>query len=104
MELLSSRARARDTIANTISTVVALPVAYELLFRGAFQRVIARRYSGTTALFIGALGYAASASLSYESLFYRTVAAGLAFGLIYAEAGVYAAVLAHVLYAAHLIL
>lgn len=103
VELLTARARARDTLANLISTAAALPLAYELLFRGAFQRVIARRYSGTSGLFLGALGYAAAASMTYESLFYRTVAAGLAFGLVYAEAGIYAAVLAHVLYAAHLL-
>ena len=103
VEMLSARARARDTWANMISTVAALPLAYELLFRGALQRVLARRYSGTSGLFLGALAYAVAASMTYESLFYRTVAAGLAFGLIYAEAGVYAAILAHVLYAAHLL-
>ncbi len=103
VEMLSARARARDTWANAISTVAGLPLAYELFFRGALQRVIARRYSGTSGLFVGALAYAVAASMTYESLFYRTLAAGLAFGVIYAEVGVYAAILAHVLYAAHLL-
>ncbi len=103
VEMLSARVRSRDTWANMISTVAALPLAYELLFRGAVQRVLARRYSGTSGLFLGAVAYAIAASMTYESLFYRTVAAGLAFGLIYAEAGVYAAILAHTLYAVHLV-
>jgi hypothetical protein len=104
VEGLSARVRARDTWSNTVATALVLPTAYEVFFRGALQRTLSLRYGSMTGLFGGALGYAVAASMTYESLFYRTVAAGLAFGLVYSEAGVVAAVLAHVLFAAHLLM
>jgi membrane protease YdiL (CAAX protease family) len=104
VERMQARARGRDTALAFATTALIAPLLHERVFRGFCQRVLTRRFSGTAGLFGSALLYAFAESTTYESLFYQALAAGAAFGAVYAEGGVVAAIIAHVLYSTHLLL
>jgi membrane protease YdiL (CAAX protease family) len=104
VERIQARARGRDTALAFATTALLAPLLHERVYRGFCQRVLTRRFSGTAGVFGSALLYAFAESTTYESLFYQSLAAGAAFGAVYAEGGVVAAMIAHVLYSTHLLL
>jgi membrane protease YdiL (CAAX protease family) len=104
VERIQARARGRDSALAFATTAFIAPLLHERVFRGFCQRVLTRRLSGTAGLIGSALLYAFAESTTYESLFYQALAAGLAFGAVYAEGGVVVAMIAHVLYSTHLLL
>ena len=104
VEAIQARARARDSSGATLFFVLSMPIATALVFRGFLQRILARRFGGIAGLTVSVVAFALTDAHGYESLFYRSVAVGIAVGAVYAEVGLAAALIAHVLYCALLVL
>lgn len=91
-------ARANKDPSWLLLTVVLVPVAEELVYRGLVQHALRRRLRRRWALGLAALLFGLAHVVAYRSAVYQPVLLGLSFGLAYERAGIVASILVHMLW------
>ena len=79
-------------------TVLVVPIAEELVYRGLVQQALRRRLRRRLALGLAALLFGLAHLVVYRNAVYQPVLLGLSFGLAYERAGILASILAHLLW------
>lgn len=79
-------------------TVLVVPIAEELVYRGLVQHALRRRLKRRIAIGLAALLFGIAHVVVFPNAVYQTVLLGLSFGLAYERAGILASVLVHVLW------
>jgi len=80
----------RETQTQTLAfliAVLAAPIAEELLYRGAIQRVARRRLGARGAMFLSAGVFGVAHALAFPTAFYQHFGLGLAFAAVFELAG-----------------
>jgi membrane protease YdiL (CAAX protease family) len=79
-------------------TILVVPMAEELVYRGLVQQALRRRLRRRLALGLTALLFGLAHLVVYRNAIYQPVLVGLSFGLAYERAGILASILAHLLW------
>ena len=97
-EIAHAVASARTQIFVLVLAVALVPVIEERVFRGLLQRALRTRTTSSRAI-TAASGVFTLAHLGvYRAALHQTFLVGLAFGAVYEESGLLAAIIAHALY------
>lgn len=79
-------------------TVLVVPVAEELVYRGLVQHALRRRLERRVAIGLAAVLFGLAHVAAYQGTAYQAVLLGLSFGLAYERAGILAGILVHMLW------
>lgn len=79
-------------------TVLVVPIAEELVYRGLVQHALRRRLKRRVAIGLSALLFGIAHVVVFPNAVYQTVLLGLSFGFAYERAGILASILVHVLW------
>lgn len=79
-------------------TVVLVPIAEELVYRGLVQHALRRRLARRWAIGLAALLFGLAHLVAYRSAVYQPMLLGLSFGLAYERAGIFASIVVHMLW------
>lgn len=95
---LASVARVRGDLALALATVLAFPVASEVVFRACLQGPLKARYGRGTALLVASVASGVAQVVLLGGALPEACLLGLALGVTFYEGGLLAAVAAHVLF------
>ena len=79
-------------------TVLVVPIAEELVYRGLVQHALRRRLKRRLAIGLAALLFGLAHLVVYQNAVYQPILLGLSFGLAYERAGILASILVHMLW------